>query len=239
MNSRDDYPVPAASELQTEPASSGWFFDGKAWRHILAACDLRDRVVMLDDKADGTGGGAMWIWSRPNGTSNQFKVDEAERHTGHWTSTAKTAPREDRVVDFTPDATMFHGRVGRTYSAMVDCRAGDHEAVEYLVACSTSQHFAEIDALLPPACSTFPGGIGWPLSLTLVDTSDARATTPGSLATVSADRTTWTYRFGSGDDRVELVLHVGPTHGGELRLPKQKPESCVMIFSDHRRAPAP
>jgi hypothetical protein len=237
-SNRDDYPVPTAIELRTTPPSSGWFFDGRAWQHVVAACDLRDRVVMLDDKTYGPGGGSMWIWSRRDGSARKVAIDETQGHAGHTTSTAKTAPIEDRVVDFMRDVTMFHGRVGRTYSTMVDCRAGDDQAVEYLVGCSTKQHFAEIDARSPPMCTTFPDGIGWPLSITVTDANDNRTITLGSLATISADRTTWTYSFGTGDDRVELVLRVGKTHGGELRFAKQS-ESCVMIFNDHRRTSEP
>lgn len=240
---RGDYPVPAAAEIKVEPPNSGWFFDGQAWHHILAACDLRDRVVMLDDRTyDTTSGGSMWIWSRRDGSAAKFGVDETAAHTGHRTSTAKTAPVDDRVVDFMPDATMFHGYVGPTYATRVGCRTGgdaDRDVVEYLVACSTRQHFAEIDVRAPPPCSSFPDGIGWPLSIALTDAKDARSVASGSLATISADRSTWTYRFGTGDDRVELELRVGARHGGELRLAKGKPEPCVMIFNDDRRTPEP
>lgn len=235
-SARSDYPVPSAAELAAEPANSGWFFDGKGWQHILAACDLRDRVVMLDDKTEGPSGGSMWIWSRRDGSARRFAVDETLGHTGHSTSTAKSAPAEDRVVDFIRDATMFHGRVGPTYPTMVDCRTGGEQSVEYLVACSTKQHFAEIDSPMPPACTTFPDGIGWPLSITLTDARDTRTTMLGSLATISADRATWTYRFASG---VELELRVGPSHGGVLRFASKVAEPCVMIFSDHRRVPVP
>jgi hypothetical protein len=223
---RGDYPVPTAAETGV---TGGWFVDGGRSHHILAACDLRDRVVMLDDDS-------MWIWSRQSGSAAAFAVEESD-HTGHRTITAKKAPPDDRVVDFEPDATTFHGRVGRTYPTMVDCRTGDDDrnVVEYLVACSTRQHFAEIDVLAPPPCSSFPDGVGWPLSIALIDANDARTVAHGSLATISADRSTWTYRFGTGDARVELELRVGSSHGGELRRANARPEPCVMIFSDHRR----
>jgi hypothetical protein len=224
---RDDYPVPSDG--------GGWFFDGRTWRSIRGACDLRDRVVMVDDKTDGPSGGSMWVWNRRDGSASTFRVDETLGHTGHSTSTSNSAPADDRVVDFIRDGTMFHGRVGRSYPTLVDCRTGDDQAAEYLVACSTRQHFVEIDTHAPPACTSFPDGIGWPLSIAVTDAKDARTLAPAQLVTISADRTAWTYR--SDDGRIELELRAGAKHGGEVRFAKQKPEPCVMMFSDHRRTP--
>ncbi|HEV7555910.1 MAG TPA: hypothetical protein VGO00_10665, partial [Kofleriaceae bacterium] len=68
VSDRADYPVPTSAELESEPPSSGWFFDGRAWQHVIAACDLRDRVVMLDDHTGGPAGGSMWIWNRRDGS---------------------------------------------------------------------------------------------------------------------------------------------------------------------------
>jgi hypothetical protein len=218
-NSRRDFPAPTVAD----GATGGWFTDGHKTYQITSTCDLRDRVAMVSDD--------LWVWQRADGSSKHYKIDEELGHMGHSTVVAKAAPAEDHVLDSIIEgpSIFIETRLGPSYAKLVTCRYAG-EGVDALIACSTKQHYAEIDVLEPAECATYPGGIGWPLSLTLWDSKDAKVTSPGALAAV--DGGTWTYRFGD----VSLVLHTGDTQTAELHV-GDRSEPCTMIHADHRRVP--
>jgi hypothetical protein len=230
---RPSYPVPTDVELHDASRTQhGWFHPGDREHAIEAACDLPDRVVMIESGKPSV----LWIWTRADGSATSYKIDWQNTRDGHTISTSREAPDGNQVFDAIDDGPSLRLMTSIGSAAPgIACRfAGGGEAIaDPLIACSTRHGFAKIDALPPRACATYPDGVGWPLALTWWSSKGPR-TLAGTLDSISSDRGTFTYRFGTGKDTIDLALRPGE-HGGNLWFADGHHEACTMIYTDRRR----
>lgn len=227
------YPAPTDAELHDRQRSQhGWFHGGDRERAIEAACDLPDRVVMLEATKPAT----LWIYQRGDGSAKSYRIDWQSASHGHQTSTTSQAPSGNQFLDVILEGPALHvmAAIGES-AATTACRfAGGGAAIaDPLIACSTRHGFAKIDALPDKPCSGHADGIGWPLELTWW-TGTGSKTLEGNLDTIEPDRSGFTYRFGTGKDTTELTLRPGD-HTGSVWFADGHREDCAMIFTDVRR----
>ncbi len=229
-----NYPVPTDAELHdTTRTQHGWFHGADREHPIEAACDLPDRVVMLEPT---TPRGSLLIWDRGDGAATPYKIEWASSAMGHTRYTASEAPEGNQQFNVVTEGPPLRIMTAIGDEKTVACRfAGGGDAIaDPLIACSTRKGFAKIDA--PPAkpCASYPDGIGWPLTLTWWDKHGMRSVT-GSLDSISADRAKWTYRFGKGKDTIELDLDAAG-HSASVWFADGHRETCAMLYTDQRRS---